>query len=145
MKKLPDIWIVSLIFGLGCLPASAEEQDILKAVLKNPLGITTDGKPAKYGDPNLDMAVKGLSDISQPWTVPKLAKIFNSESSEWVRKIKQLITEKKNQMWASSSDEDRRIAHLARVLAASRDPRAALTLGNVLKTEDFPFFAKIEA
>jgi hypothetical protein len=92
--------------------ASAEEQDILKFAAKNPIGYREDHEIPKYGDPYLVQAADKLSDIPRPWTVPKMIRLFEKEKGE-------------------------RSRYLARVLAASRDPRAALVLGQALDDPGF--------
>jgi hypothetical protein len=67
--------------------------------------------PAKYGDPGLARAEQDLSDIPRPWTVPKMIAIFKKGQPQCVQ-------------------EPARCESLARVLAASRDPRAAVALGD---------------
>lgn len=113
----------------GCAPADRQPQsgdeavpaadrpapvDILEAAASYPDRVTSyrdsTGRmvPAKYGDPDLDRAAEALSDIERPWTVEKILGKFESET------------------------ESCRRAHLIRVLAASRDPRAALLLHGLL-------------
>ena len=58
-------------------------------------------RPTEYGDPDLDKAAITLKDLDRPWTFEKILKTYESEE----------ILE-------------RRVS-LLRVLAASRDPRAA--------------------
>jgi hypothetical protein len=89
---------------------TAQEPDIMELVQVNPLNITTSAGKPKYGDPDLDEAVYALADIPRPWTVPKIIEAFNH--SPW--------------------DEERR-SHLATLLAASRDPRAAVILIKALE------------
>ena len=97
---------------------SAGEQDILKVAEKSPLDIRVEGqKISKYGDPELVQAVQKLSDIPRPWTVPQMIGLFEKETGE-------------------------RAQFLAKVLAASHDPRAALALGKAL---DDPGFYKAYA
>lgn len=96
-------------------PVSAQEQDILETVAKHPLGAQVkakDGswKPAKYGDPKLAVAVEHLASIPKPWTVLSITRNYH----------------------AMKGKNDQLCAHLLRVLAASRDPRAATVLGPAL-------------
>lgn len=94
--------------------ASAEEQDILKFAEKNAIGYRGHKTP-KYGDPFLVQAADKLSDIPRPWTVPNMIRLFEQEKGE-------------------------RSEYLARVLAASRDPRAAVALGKALDDPGYKGF-----
>ena len=102
--------------------AFAQERDILDFATKNPgrwQAQNPDGtyRTPKYGDNELEKAVEQLKNYAQPFTVPK--------AILWYRKAK---------------DEKIR-ASLLRVLAASRDPRAALVLGNALRDNSLTRFA----
>ena len=86
----------------------------------------------------LARAENNLSDIPRPWTVPKMIGIFKRESEAWPRRIVLLPkqtdtdTEKMTLEWRRSL---RRCRDLALVLAASRDPRAVVALGDMLDAE----------
>ena len=130
--------LLSLFLGLRPVAASAAERDILEIAKEQPLNVTVNGVPAKYGDPNLAAAVAALGDIPHPWTVPKIIEIFHAESTEWLRKLQVQIDKKSDQMWEGWEPESKRCGHLATLLASSRDPRAAVVLGSVLNNTEFP-------
>jgi hypothetical protein len=109
--------LLTLIFTLFLLPCVAQERDILGNAAKNPRDSQVQNpngtyRVPKYGDYQLEKAVEKLKNYSQPFTVPKVI--------SWYRKAKDGKTR----------------ASLLRVLAASRDPRAALILGNSLEDND---------
>ena len=96
--------------------AFAQERDILDFAAKNPRASQvqkTDGtwRTPKYGDYDLEQAVEKLKNYSQPFTVPKVIS------------------------WYSEAKDGKIRAALLRVLAVSRDPRAALVLGSSLKDD----------
>jgi hypothetical protein len=96
--------------------AFAQERDILDFAAKNPRASQVqnpDGtwRTPKYGDYELAQAAKQLESYSQPFTVPKVIS------------------------WYSKAKDAKIRASLLRVLAVSRDPRAALVLGNSLKDD----------
>ncbi len=98
--------------------AFAQERDILDFAAKNPRGSQVqnpDGtwRTPKYGDYDLEQAVQKLKGYSQPFTVPKVISWYSKTKNAKIR------------------------ASLLRVLAVSRDPRAALVLGNSLKDDSF--------
>jgi HEAT repeat protein len=108
--------LLSLIFAFFLLPCFAQERDILDYAAKNPNPWQVqnpDGtwRTPKYGDYQLEQAVERLKNYSQPFTVPKVI--------SW---------------YLEAKDEKIRAAFL-RVLAVSRDPRAALILGNARKDD----------
>src|SRR5262245_22902007 len=91
--------------------AFTQERDILDFATKNPRGQQVqkpDGtwRTPKYGDYELEQAVELLKNYSQPFTVRKVIS------------------------WYSEAEDAKIRAALLRVLAVSRDPRAALVLGN---------------
>ena len=115
----------------------SDEQDILTSLKGHELGFQVQDPqshrlvPAKYGDPHLVRAEQDLSDIPRPWTVPKMIDIFKKEREEWRRKIAALPPgSESTQLWMKWQD---RCESLARVLAASRDPRAAVALGEAFE------------
>lgn len=118
--------------------SSAAERDILEIAKEHPLRISVNGVPANYGDPQLAAAVDALVDIPRPWTVPAIIDVFGKESSAWLRKLQAQIDKKSEVMWEGWEKESKRCGHLATLLAASRDPRAALVLGKALDRPDFP-------
>ncbi|NNF01032.1 MAG: HEAT repeat domain-containing protein [Pyrinomonadaceae bacterium] len=66
-------------------------------------------KKAEYGDFELDDAINNLNGYSKPWNIGKLI--------EW---------------YSQAENEETRVSFL-RVLAASKDPRAAVILGSLLE------------
>ena len=105
------LWIV--VLGLV---VSAQEPDILDSAEKNPRYSQVqnpDGtwRTPKYGDHALEKAVDKLEGYARPFT----AVIVIS--------------------WYLKSKDPKIRASLLRVLAASRDPRAAVVLGNSLKDD----------
>jgi hypothetical protein len=95
---------------------NSQERDILDFADKNPRKSQVqnpDGswRIPKYGDYKLEQAVKELKNYAQPFTVPKLI------------------------VWYTEAKDEKTRANLLRVLAASRDARAALVIGNSLKDE----------
>jgi hypothetical protein len=96
-------------FTVFAASAFAQERDILDFAAKNPRASQVqnpDGtyRTPKYGDYELERAVEQLKNYSQPFTVPKVIRWYRQAKDEKIR------------------------ASLLRVLAASRDPRAALML-----------------
>jgi len=94
--------------------AFTQERDILDFALKNPRSEQVknpDGtwRTPKYGDKQLEEAVELLKNYAQPFTVPKVISLYYEVEDPKIRTA------------------------LLRVLAASRDPRAALVLGYSLK------------
>ena len=94
----------------------AQERDILDFAAKNPRASQVqnpDGtrRTPKYGDYELEEAVEQLKNYSQPFTVQKVIS------------------------WYSEAKDAKIRTSLLRVLAVSRDPRAALVLGNSLKDD----------
>ena len=131
--------LFSLFLILLAVDASAAaERDIMEIARERPLHITVNGDPAKYGDPNLAAAVDALEDIPQPWTVPAIIEVFDKESSAWLRKLQAQVDKGSDQMWEGWEKESKRCGHLATLLAASRDPRAALVLGQALENPQSP-------
>jgi len=96
--------------------AFAQERDILDFAAKNPRASQFQNpdktwRTPKYGDYELEQAAEQLKSYPQPFTVPKVIS------------------------WYSKAKDAKIRASLLRVLAVSRDPRAALALGNSLKDD----------
>ena len=94
----------------------APERDILDFAAKNPRRSQVRNPEGtwripKYGDYRLEQAVEQLENYLQPFTVPKVT------------------------AWYFKAKDGKIRAALLRVLAVSRDPRAALVLGNSLKDD----------
>ena len=94
-------------------PSRNEEADILDYAAKHPLNTRVrraDGtwRRLKYGDIALDGAEEALKDYAKPWTVKKVLS------------------------WYKEAKDGKTRAHLLRVLAASRHPKAAIELGKAL-------------
>jgi hypothetical protein len=120
---------LAIMFSLDASFALGAEKDILESALKNPLlGRLHNGKSVKYGNPNLIAAEKALTNVSKPWTVPKIVRIYLKEKALWMDKLKERIKNNNPEMWPTARAESKRMAHLATVLGASRDPRAAFAL-----------------
>jgi hypothetical protein len=119
-------------------PGAAVERDILDIAKERPLGTIVNGKPARYGDYDLGKAVDGLADIPHPWTVPKIAELFEKETTAWLLKLQHARKIKGEDMWNGWENKRKRCGYLATLLAASRDPRAALVLGKSLENPDSP-------
>jgi hypothetical protein len=132
------------VAGLTLSP-QAVENDILATAAANPLGMTVNGKPARYGDLYLEQAVNGLPDIPMPWTVPKMVGIYERERDVWLQQFQQAIDLRSNRLWPNWKAESDRCGYLARVLAASQDPRAAVALGTTLdETKDTTIWGSAE-
>jgi hypothetical protein len=86
-------------------PAATEPGILDLAARRDPEGAT---RTPRHGDARLEAAVQALADMPQPWTVAAVASAY-----------------------ARERDPARR-AHLLALLAVSRDPRAALRLGEAL-------------
>lgn len=100
----------------ACASATPPEPDILELAARSPLGQqvqSLDGtwRTTRFGDSELERAERDLR-IPRPWTVSKMLLHFQKADS---------LPEKDL---------------LLRVLAASRDPRAAVVLGETLPDED---------
>lgn len=113
MRK--TILILSALFLLSSF-CFGQDKDILDFALKNPRNSQVqnpDGtwRTPKYGDYKLEQAVEILNDYERPWTVEKVLK------------------------WYQNSKNEKERASFLRVLAVSRDVRAAIVLGNALEDE----------
>ncbi|MCE5279519.1 MAG: prenyltransferase/squalene oxidase repeat-containing protein [Planctomycetaceae bacterium] len=114
-----------LILGAAKRNASAASQpatqpgDILDYAARlpsNTIRVDDNGAPVspKYGAFEVDAAAKALADIPRPWTVEKMIALYRT------------------------AKDPQRKAHILWVLAASRDPRAGVLLGEVLINTDEP-------
>jgi hypothetical protein len=122
----------SLLAAFGLLPAKAQESDILDAALAHPFGTTVNGAPVRFGDPDLDSAELALHDfLPRPWTVNTIRPLFEAAMARAERLLGQ-----EDALDAGTADEaDALTTHLGRILAASRDPRAALSLDRALHSQ----------
>ena len=136
---------------LGAFDSTDKTQDatcfaFVRVRADAPLTWTVNGIVVTHGDPFLVKAAQALADLPQPVTVPDLIQAFTEESNEWMQRARQVQAtgpdDPDRSRWRISAAEDHRIGDLARVLAASRDPRAAVALGNVLDTPNFPFYGR---
>jgi hypothetical protein len=118
--------------------ARLRERDILEIAAERPLEVSVAGTPARFGDPELAMAVDRMSDVPRPWTVPRIAALFDSGSGAWLGKLTEVLGRGDSLMWSTADAERERLGDLARVLASSRDARAAVVLGRTLDNEDHP-------
>ncbi len=110
MKRIFHIIILLLVF---CVASFAQE-DILDFAAKhsrNSKVQNPDGtwRTPKYGDYKLEKAVEELQKHKRPWTVSRVLK------------------------WYGKAKDAKLRANLLRVLAASKDSRAAIALGNALE------------
>jgi len=119
-------------------PASvrAEDPDILEIAKKQPLNIFVNGAPAKYGDPDLAAAVEHLGTLPHPWTVPKIIELYQQECSTWLRKMQN--PERRDFPWEGWKEDAKHCGYLATLLAASRDPRAAVALMTTIESSESP-------
>jgi len=112
---------------------SAEEADIVELSQRHPLvSWDLNNRPIPYGDEMLGDAIHALAGIPHPWTVPKMIGIFETERralSEKDRGQRRIGSEPHSQEWE-------RLRHIARLLAASRDPRATVVLEEALDSQD---------
>jgi hypothetical protein len=94
-----------------------QQYDILTAAANYPdrTTLSREGegpmRPTKYGDPALDQAAIALQDIDRPWTLEKILAAYESEKAV-----------------------ERRVS-LLRVLAASRDPKVAVMLHELVSDD----------
>jgi hypothetical protein len=105
-----------LCVAVFAVAAFGQERDILDFAAANPRASQVrnpDGtwRTPKYGDYELERAAERLKDYPPPFTVPRVISWFREAKDEKIR------------------------AALLRMLAASRDARAALVLGDNLKAE----------
>ena len=105
--------VVDLLASVG---GAATRDDILDRASQRPSRQSRtgdDGRPVfpKYGHFLVDAAADALADISRPWTVDKMIRLYQQEK------------------------DPERAAHILLILAASRDPRAAIILGEDLTDE----------
>jgi hypothetical protein len=110
------VLLIIVLLLCSSLVAVAQELDILELAARQPRGVKLvypDGtyRIPKFGDPDLEQAEKELADYPRPWTLSKVL------------------------AWYREADAGKARANLLWVLAASRDPRAALALGEALYDE----------
>lgn len=120
--------------------ALAQQQDIIDAALERPLDVRIDGELVRFGNPPLDEAERALHDgLPRPWTFASILPLFELATADWLARV-------------DSDDRGERdleryrnavVGHLAIVLAASRDPRAALALGRFVEDPDFASVRKV--
>jgi len=115
MSRRPRRLLAVLVL-CACARKTPTEPDILDLVAKNPRGEQVqapDGtyRTPRHGDATLEQAETKLRHIPRPWTVSKMIRHYRE----------------------AKGVEER--ALLLRVLAASRDPRAAVVLGETLPDE----------
>lgn len=123
-----------LLLALAPLAAPAQERDILDAAAERPAGISSNNQPVRFGDPDLDSAEITLRDyLPRPWTTTRIHALFLAAYTRLGEAQKQ----------ANVSSQDRvtdewtaLVEQLGSILAASRDPRAALALGRVIESPD---------
>lgn len=108
----------------------ATDKDILEIVKENPLPNPEGRARGEYGDLSLTRAVQGLADIAHPWTVPKMIDLYRQETS--------LFTATPKPKGFDWNKEQGRCRNLATLLAASRDPRAAMELMHSMEDQRVP-------
>lgn len=130
-------FLIGLVTALAAVAVHAQDVDILDAVLQNPRGVTVDGVPVRFGDPELDAAELALRDLlPRPWTVGRIVPLFEASA--------RLARSPGNAEDASAAEEwSALMMHLGRILASSRDSRAAVALGLVLEGERLPAMCAI--
>jgi hypothetical protein len=121
---LPTIAYIFVALLMSHCLLRAEEPDILDLIQAHPVGITSSAGKPKYGDPDVDAAVKDLADIPHPWTVPKILALF--AGSPWYQRYKEGQPVAKD--WPGWESDEERQAHIATILAGSRDPRVVPVL-----------------
>ncbi len=143
MKSWRRIALVPLAVAMTCatlllsacatLDSSAQERDILDAAAEHPLGYTFGDQPMRFGDPNLDGAEKMLRNfLPRPWTTTRIQALFEAARTRLGESMKESDERQQDQFfdWMTLMEQ------LGTILAASRDPRAALTLGRLLESSD---------
>ena len=125
--------VMGLVTALTAAAVHAQDVDILDAVLKDPRDVTVNGAPVRFGDPELDAAELALRDVlPRPWTVPRIVPLFEAAAAQFVRSGGINGDPRAYEEWTAL------MRHLGRIVAASRDSRAAVALGLVLDGERFP-------
>jgi hypothetical protein len=110
------LFLLAIALSLATI-TFGQERDILDIVAEKPLGMRVqnpDGswRTPKYGDYRLENAVEALKGRSRPFTVSKVIK------------------------WYAQERNGKKRSHLLSLLAASRDPRAAVALGNAISDDN---------
>lgn len=129
--------IAGLLLVLAAFPAvaaAAQERDILDVALEQPLDTTINGQPVRFGDPDLDSAEIALRDyLPRPWTTTHIHALFLAART----RLEESWQQGNARVQDGNVDEwPALVEQLGTVLAASRDPRAALTLGQVLENPE---------
>jgi hypothetical protein len=140
-SRRPIIRLALILAGLVLFgsadSASAQMPDIIDTALENPLDAVLDGQPVRFGSPALDHAERALRDgVPRPWTLQLILPLFNAAATDWMDAQRSRDTEGFDR--SRQAYRQALVDHLGTVLAASRDPRAALALGRLIEAEDAP-------
>ena len=112
------VFTAMLMVICGCaMQTGPTEPDLLDQIAKQPPKASRQDENgqfvhAKYQHFEVDEAVAALSDVPRPWSVERMLHLYTQER------------------------DPKRKAHILWVLAASRDPRAGLILGQDLTASD---------
>jgi hypothetical protein len=118
---------MGFLLALATMAAAAAERDILDAALERSQGTTVNGQPVRFGNPELDSAEIRLRDyLPRPWTATRIHALY-------LAAYKRLGESETNDSLQDQFSEWRALVEaLGTILAASREPRAALALGRAL-------------
>lgn len=126
-----------LLLALGTIAvyaAPAPERDILDIATEQPAGITSNNQPIRFGDPDLDSAEITLRDyLPRPWTTTRIHALFLAAYTRLGEAQKQTNVSSQDRVtdeWTALAEQ------LGSILAASRDPRAALALARVIESPE---------
>ena len=113
-----------LTMVVSALPA--EEKDILDIVKENPSRDPGRHVAIEYGgDTWLEIAVHGLGGVGRPWTYSKIIDLYHEQLSQRSKMIQDRSSLEKKEEFEKV---EKQCGYLATLLAASRDPRAAIEL-----------------
>jgi hypothetical protein len=122
-----------LLLSIAAVTARAQERDILDSVLERPQTIVIYQTAVRFADAGLDSAERSLHDVlPRPWTLSRILPLFEAAA-----------TREADPQPPTANPADRvqdewvaLVEHLGAVLAASRDPRAALALDRLIRGPD---------
>lgn len=113
----------------------AQAPDIIDAALERPVVTRVDGELVRFGNQRLDEAERALRDgLPRPWTFAGILPLFEMAMADWLAGADSADRVERNEQ----RYRDAVVGHLANVLAASRDPRAALVLGRFVEESGSP-------
>jgi hypothetical protein len=123
-----------LLLSLAAFAAPAQERDILDAAAERPAGITANNQPVRFGDPDLDNAEITLRDyLPRPWTTTRIHALYLAAYTRLAEAQKQTNVSSQDRV---TDEWTALVEQLGSILAASRDPRAALALGRVIESPE---------